>query len=219
MSLGAWVIGITIFIVVVLAISLAVYFSFFRCVANKAGGTVCTKDCECIATGGSGKCGLESGDANAQMVCCSVGSVTIGGKVYCTGLPDGKTCLSPTMCATSLCTASSTAPGVCGSGSTGPSTPGGGVVPPPPPPPTPAPGSLPRGAVCTSNNECANRACARPNADTDAQICCFGDSTDLFDFRLYCTGMPAGSSCRSDAMCASGNCRGNLGGIQKGVCD
>lgn len=38
------------------------------------------------------------------------------------------------------------------------------------------------------------------------------------EFGGNCTGMPPGSACWSDAMCASGQCSGNAGGLRRGTC-
>ena len=79
--------------------------------------------------------------------------------------------------------------------------------------------NLPVGAICSSNSDCKNKACGRQTAADDTKlICCPSANTDLYAFHDYCTGMPNGSVCWSDAMCASGNCSGNVFGLYKGKC-
>ena len=72
---------------------------------------------------------------------------------------------------------------------------------------------------CTSNSECETGACARDSAAPNATlICCPNGDSSLYAGYAYCRQRPTGTVCWSDTACASGNCRGNLGGIQRGVC-
>lgn len=84
----------------------------------------------------------------------------------------------------------------------------------------------PINSPCTSNDDCKNKSCGRQTAASGSQlICCPSNAIDTFGGYDYCTGMPAGSVCWSDDMCAgptsttTGNCKGNLSGLQKGVCE
>lgn len=72
---------------------------------------------------------------------------------------------------------------------------------------------------CASNSECSNKACGRITAADHAPlVCCKSGATHLYAGYDYCTQMPSGSICWSDAMCASGSCKNNVGGLKKGVC-
>lgn len=72
---------------------------------------------------------------------------------------------------------------------------------------------------CKSNSECSNKACGRVTAADNAPlVCCKSGALDLYAGYDYCTQMPSGSICWSDAMCASGGCKNNAGGLKKGVC-
>ena len=59
-----------------------------------------------------------------------------------------------------------------------------------------------------TNKECGG-ACGRKtyaDADNNNFICCPSGETDTYGARDYCTEMPKGSTCASDAMCANGAC-------------
>lgn len=72
---------------------------------------------------------------------------------------------------------------------------------------------------CTSNSDCTNHACGRGTAADDAPlICCSSGSLINYWGYDYCSGMPSGSICWSDNMCASGSCITNWGGTKKGIC-
>ena len=78
---------------------------------------------------------------------------------------------------------------------------------------------LPVGFRCRKDGECQNGACGRRTAaDNASLVCCASGQNTLFGGFDYCKGMPDGSVCWSDAMCATGYCRGNNGGTRKGVC-
>lgn len=80
-------------------------------------------------------------------------------------------------------------------------------------------GGLPVGSFCDYDSDCSNGACGRQTANDGAPlICCPSNQTTTYDAYDYCTQMGRGDICWSDAMCASGNCAGNAGGLQKGVC-
>lgn len=75
------------------------------------------------------------------------------------------------------------------------------------------------GATCKCNGECQSNACGRFKAGTDSLQCCKkGVATRMYAGYYYCYGMADGTPCWSDEMCTSGYCKGNLGGLQKGIC-
>lgn len=72
---------------------------------------------------------------------------------------------------------------------------------------------------CSHNNECKNNACGRITAADNAPlVCCKSNHLDSYWGYDYCTQMPDGSICWSDAMCAAGYCKNNAGGTKKGIC-
>lgn len=80
--------------------------------------------------------------------------------------------------------------------------------------------NLPVGATCDSNSQCNNNVCGYQSGATGAPlICCPSGQSDLFGGFNFCTQIPNGSPCWSDAMCASGVCIGNEGGVTRGVCN
>jgi len=75
------------------------------------------------------------------------------------------------------------------------------------------------GHECSKDSQCADGACARATADKGAKtVCCPSGERDLFGGYWYCKGMKSGSTCWSDAMCSSGDCEGNWGGLRRGKC-
>ena len=86
------------------------------------------------------------------------------------------------------------------------------------------------GQPCTSNSDCIvtygpnvppGGACGRMGNSDSPLVCCpqpGGNTTVLL--KDYCVGLysPPGTPCRSDDQCQSGNCSGNLGGLQDGEC-
>ena len=87
-----------------------------------------------------------------------------------------------------------------------------------------AKGSTPIGQSCSRDSQCMSGrsgkgACGRPGAQSWSGLeCCASGETDLFAFLDYCTEMPKGTLCYSDAMCASGFCYGNKYGLGVGTC-
>ena len=77
------------------------------------------------------------------------------------------------------------------------------------------------GQTCESNDDCFNDACGRITAKTDAPlVCCLSGQTKSYWQFDYCTEMPKGSICWLDVMCIDdGDCKGNLFGAQKGICE
>lgn len=86
------------------------------------------------------------------------------------------------------------------------------------PTPTPTPGKLEAKDPCEQHADCSNNACGRQSGDPFAPLWCCpsGDTTTVLDL-AYCTDLPDGSTCRTDAMCASRYCR-YYGGLSKGTC-
>lgn len=73
--------------------------------------------------------------------------------------------------------------------------------------------STPIGASCLTNDQCVpgtsgQGACGRPNSTANhaQMICCQSGKNDLYDFMDFCTEMPNGQACYTNAMCASGFC-------------
>jgi hypothetical protein len=142
-------------------------------------------------------CGLPEAGANKK-ICCESGSTTNHWdpfNPYCKGIESGKNCWSDDMCAGGVCSDNfiGTKKGKCS---------GDGNV----------------GMSCIRNNQCANKACGRLKAGTDSLVCCPSGQVTLYGGYDYCTKMPSGNLCWSDAMCASGTCKDNMGGLKKGKC-
>ncbi|HIG73275.1 MAG TPA: hypothetical protein EYQ24_01450 [Bacteroidetes bacterium] len=74
-------------------------------------------------------------------------------------------------------------------------------------------------ASCESDSDCANGACGRSHANNAPLLCCPSGSTVNHAGYDYCTGMPDGTACWLDSMCANDSCSGNLYGAQRGTCD
>ncbi|WP_457939675.1 hypothetical protein [Mesorhizobium sp. 10J20-29] len=74
-------------------------------------------------------------------------------------------------------------------------------------------------ASCSSDSECANNTCARDSArDGNRSICCPSGKEGMYAAHEYCYQLPRDKVCWSDAMCSSGNCKGNMNGLQRGKC-
>lgn len=154
------------------------------CQGNASTGATCTENSDCA----NDACGRQTAATGAPLICCPSGQTDLfGGFDYCTEMPDGSVCWSNDMCESGICVGGSiTSRGICNAT------------------------LLPTGATCTSNSDCENDACGRQTAATGAPlICCPSGGLDLYDFLDYCTEMPNGSVCLSDAMCASNNCINN----------
>ena len=78
----------------------------------------------------------------------------------------------------------------------------------------------PAGASCSADGQCANDTCARDSArDGNKSICCPSGREGLYAGHEYCYGLKRGQTCWSDAMCGGGTeCKGNMGGLQRGTC-
>lgn len=80
--------------------------------------------------------------------------------------------------------------------------------------------NLPNEARCSFNEQCQSGGCGRKTAaegDEGNYICC-ESGTELFDGHDYCKGLPNGSVCKSDAMCATDYCDGSNGLGARGTC-
>ena len=85
--------------------------------------------------------------------------------------------------------------------------------------PTPKHHKLGPGHVCKDDGQCENGECARGTAADGAPlVCCPSGKSEMYGGYSYCQGMKTGSECWSDSMCGSGYCKGNWGGLRKGVC-
>ncbi|TRZ58162.1 MAG: hypothetical protein D4S02_12615 [Rhodocyclaceae bacterium] len=84
--------------------------------------------------------------------------------------------------------------------------------------PAPVFTELPAGERCESNSNCGNGACARGTAaDAAHKVCCNSGQFGSYGPYDYCYGMPQASTCWSNAMCSSGNCKGNGELLSSGV--
>jgi hypothetical protein len=143
-------------------------------------------------------CGRPTADDDAALVCCPSGATsTYGGYDYCTGMAVGATCWADDQCQTGYCQGNGggTQKGKCQSTSKA------------------------NKETCTKDRECASDACGRLSADdahTNLYLCCDGITT--YAGVDYCKNLPVGAMCWSDAMCQTGLCKGNLGGLQRGLC-
>jgi hypothetical protein len=73
--------------------------------------------------------------------------------------------------------------------------------------------------TCTKDRECLSDACGRLSADdshTNLYLCC--DEITTYAGVDYCANLPVNAMCWSDAMCLTGLCKGNMGGLQRGLC-
>jgi hypothetical protein len=152
----------------------------------------CTKNCECK----NGACGRETAADGTPTKCCKSGKVgTYDGYSYCLDMPDGSTCWSDAQCKTGYCRGNlgGLQKGICG--------------------------KLNVGEKCDIDANCKNGACGRETAaDGAPKKCCKSGKVGRYSGYDYCLGMPDGSTCWSDAQCKYGNCKGNLGGLQRGKC-
>lgn len=166
-----------------------------NCKTKKNDGEECDSNNDCK----NDKCGRGTAADGAGKICCPAGRSlgTYGGFDYCYGMPDNSVCWSDAMCASGICSgnAGGFQRGTCQ-------------------------GKRADGEACNSNSECHNNKCGRDSAaDGAGKICCTsGRPLDTYGGFDYCYGMPNGSVCWSDSMCASGTCEGNAGGFQRGTC-
>lgn len=152
---------------------------------TKHKGQSCTCNNQCF----NSACGRLEAGADS-LVCCPSGENDMyAGFDYCTKMPDGNACFSDAMCASGFCEGNNggVAKGKC-------STP------------------QPAGSKCSQNAGCINGACGRPEAGAESLVCCSSGEIELYAAYDYCTQMPDGKACFSDAMCKSGICAGNDGG-------
>ena len=162
--------------------------------SEKKASESCDSNWECA----SNACGRPTADDGAALVCCPSGATsTYGGYDYCTGMAVGATCWADDQCQTDYCQGN-----------------GGGIQ----------KGkcqstSKANKETCTNNRECASDACGRLSADdahTNLYLCC--DAITTYAGVDYCKNLPVGAMCWSDAMCLTGLCKGNMGGLRRGLC-
>ena len=163
-------------------------------IGNRFSGETCSKDGQCVQD----KCGFtQAGDDAAK--CCPKGQTTLkkyGTRDYCTPFPDGAKCWSDEQCKSGYCpgNGSGVQKGTCVKKH-----------------------SKKKGDACVSNAECISKACGRTTAASGAKTQCCEHGYTTFGGYDYCTKMPDGAVCWSDAMC-SGVCKGNHGGLARGKC-
>lgn len=152
----------------------------------------CTSNAECI----NNACG-RSNAADGALKCCASGSITTyAGYDYCTQIPDGQSCWSDVMCKTGHCSNNKGGiqKGICQA-------------------------KVDVSARCETNSDCKNNACGRATAQENTPLtCCASGKIATYGGYDYCDNMSDGATCWSDAMCDSGYCGGNMGGIQRGTC-
>ena len=64
----------------------------------------------------------------------------------------------------------------------------------------------PIGAACSEDKNCANGTCAHYGKGGPLQCCPVANGSELYGGYDYCTSLPDGTPCWSDAMCTSGLC-------------
>lgn len=155
-------------------------------------GEVCESNSNCR----SNACARGTAEYNALKICCPSGKFgTYAGYDYCYGMADGKPCWSDAMCESRYCRGNNAGltKGICG--------------------------KLEVGQNCDINANCKNGNCARESAnDGVPKVCCKSGRSGRYAGYDYCYDMKRGTRCWSDAMCASGNCKGNMSGLQRGNC-
>jgi hypothetical protein len=72
------------------------------------------------------------------------------------------------------------------------------------------------GVGCKADGECTH-GCGYPDANATEKRCCVA-GTESHLRSPYCKGQENGAACYVNATCASNLCKGNLGGVKKGVC-
>lgn len=117
--------------------------------------------------------------AAANTTCCT-GTRSYGyGNYYCDNMPTGNLCWSNSECASGYCNSDY----VC-EDKQGP------------------------GMACTADAECSTGACAYLQRADTAYHCCPSGHWATYAANPYCTQMPNGNLCWSNAQCASGHCDG-----------
>lgn len=62
------------------------------------------------------------------------------------------------------------------------------------------------GTTCTANTQCASEACGYYDPHKEERHCCSTNKMTQFMFKDWCTDLPSGNGCWTDAMCASSKC-------------
>lgn len=168
--------------------------------ADKVEASSCSCNGECQ----SNACGrAQAGAENLQ--CCKSGVATelYAGFYYCYGMSAGTPCWSDAMCSSGYCkgNAGGLQKGVCTD-------------------------KLPNGvwgepslSECDSDADCSNDSCARLKAGTDTLNCCPDTDQGIWAGFFFCHQAPTGTPCWSDSQCRNGNCKGNMYGVQQGICN
>lgn len=158
---------------------------------------------------GSGVCGKISLTKDSKYVCCPSGErFEYEGQFYCSDMPDGAKCVANDWCKSGKCSSYFDSSGKFHTGICGESKPS-----PNPKKPT----------YCDDANGCSNglNACGFDTAEKDPhkrKICCPSGQTVSYGSFPYCTDMKDGTVCWKDDMCGSGYCKGNVGGLERGIC-
>lgn len=178
------IIILSVLLIIAACIGYAIYVTL-RPPPSGAGGE-CTFDSDCI-----NKVCARMG-AEGPLVCCPSGqSIMYAGFDYCTDLPAGTKCWDSDSCVGGQC--ADNCNGFCVGACT--SCCGAGQP----------------GDICEDNSDCANGACAYPSYGRGAPhyVCCPSGERHYYGTLYYCTGMPPGTGCPSDATCETGsNCIG-----------
>ncbi len=152
--------------------------------------------CESNSNCKSNSCARGTAANNSLKICCPNGKYgTYAGYDYCYGMPDKSICWSDDMCSSGYCRGNNSGltKGFCG--------------------------KLEVGEKCDVDANCKNHHCARESANEEApKVCCQSGNSGRYAGYDYCYGMKTGTRCWSDAMCVSGNCKGNMGGLKRGNC-
>lgn len=191
MGTAGAIIGVLFLFIIIgmIAAGIFLYMNYF----NLKDNSECVHNSQCD----SGACGYPAAGADKHICCPSKKVNTYAANDYCTEMPNGTACWSDAMCANGVCIGNlgGVKTGVCG-------------------------GKAPINTPCKHDNQCANGACGWPSFGASQQICCPSGDLDRHVWANdYCTQMPSGTKCLTDAMCASKLCKGSIAAIGKsGVC-
>lgn len=162
-----------------------------NCVNGKCSGGVTACNSTTCTTG----CGYPDATRSSPITCCPNGNVGIAGNAYCKNSANGTPCLDGSQCASGSCAGGNSATGqigLCQSKKV-----------------------IPTNKTCGADSDCNTGACAYSDPTGQGNYtlyCCNGqDNWEVWWGHQYCTNLPPGYSCHTDAFCASGNC-------QNGVC-
>lgn len=191
MAVNINVAAVIIAILVVLIV-IFIYVRYFK-LGSLEISEQCTKNRDCA----NNACGRPTAAAGGYLCCPSGRTSTYWGVDYCADMPDLSACWSHAMCASGNCRDPNFASGrrgVCERKA--------------------APDNF-----CDDNTDCENGQCGRPEAGTNARkVCCKpGQVAKEYGGYDYCTPMPHGVNCFSDAQCKKGG-RCKNAGWGLGIC-